>query len=107
MVLKHVEVGSSPKDPDFDLFVRVGRRGGDPPNTSKGDPGMSYRCLRNTRPSEPYTFIGFGALDVTRPYEFIGFGDIHGPKPYEFTGFGMMRPGRIRIASARPVHQRF
>ncbi len=30
MVFKHVEVGSSPKEPDFDLFARVGRRGGDP-----------------------------------------------------------------------------
>ena len=27
-VFRHVEVGSSPKDPDFDLFARVGRRGG-------------------------------------------------------------------------------
>ena len=29
-VFKHVEVGSSPKEPDFDLFARVGRRGGGP-----------------------------------------------------------------------------
>jgi hypothetical protein len=29
-VVRHVEVGSSPKEPDFDLFARVGRRGGDP-----------------------------------------------------------------------------
>ena len=27
-VFRHVEVGSSPKEPDFDLFARVGRRGG-------------------------------------------------------------------------------
>ncbi len=27
-VLTHVEVGSSPMEPDFDLFARVGRRGG-------------------------------------------------------------------------------
>ena len=26
-VFKHVEVGSSPKESDFDLFARVGRRG--------------------------------------------------------------------------------
>ena len=25
-VFKHVEVGSPPKEPDFDLFARVGRR---------------------------------------------------------------------------------
>ena len=24
--------------------------------------------------TNPYEFIGFGALDVTKPYEFIGFG---------------------------------
>ncbi len=28
MVFRYVEVGSSPKEPDFDLFARVGRRGG-------------------------------------------------------------------------------
>ncbi len=40
-----------------------------------------YRCLRNTRLSEP--FWGHGRH---KPYEFIGFGDMHGPKPYEFIG---------------------
>jgi hypothetical protein len=37
----------------------------------------------------PYTFIGFGGIDVTRPYQFIWFiwfGDIDTPKPYEFMG---------------------
>ncbi len=28
-----------------------------------------YRCLRNKRSSEPYEFIGFGAIDVTKPYD--------------------------------------
>ncbi len=37
-VFRHVEVGSSPKEPDFDLSARVGRR--------------------------PYEFIGFVAMDV-------------------------------------------
>ncbi len=46
-----------------------------------------YRCLRNKRPSKPYDFIGFGAMDVTKPYEFIWFGDIPGSKPYGFIGF--------------------
>jgi hypothetical protein len=27
-VFRHVEVGSFPKEPDFDLFARAGRRGG-------------------------------------------------------------------------------
>ncbi len=30
VVFRHVEVGSSPKEPDFDLFASVGRRGVDP-----------------------------------------------------------------------------
>ena len=34
---KHVEVGSSPKEPDFDLFARVGRRGGE----GRGYPGAA------------------------------------------------------------------
>ncbi len=46
-----------------------------------------YRCLRNERPSEPYKFIGFGAMEVTKPYKFIWFGDIDGTKPYEFIRF--------------------
>ena len=37
-VFKHVEVGSSPKEPDFDLFARVGRRGG-----PKGVPPLCCR----------------------------------------------------------------
>jgi hypothetical protein len=41
---------------------------------------MDYRCLRNTRPSNPYNFDGFGARDVTKPYESIWFGDLYGPK---------------------------
>ncbi len=49
--------------------------------------GRPYRCLRNKRPSKPFEFIGFGAMDVTKSYKSIWFGDIHGPKPYEFTGF--------------------
>ncbi len=43
---------------------------------------------RDKRPSKPYEFIGFGAMDVTKPYSlYIWFGDIHGPKPCEFIGF--------------------
>ncbi len=38
------------------------------------------------RPSQPYEFIGLGAMDVTKPYKFIWFGDIHGPEPYTFIG---------------------
>ncbi len=30
---------------------------------------LSYRCLRNERPSKPYEFIGFGAIDVTKTYK--------------------------------------
>ncbi len=39
---------------------------------------------------EPYEFIWFGAMDVTKPYEFIGFGAMDVTKPYEFIGFGAM-----------------
>ncbi len=55
----------------------------------RGSPSLtrlSYRCLRNRRPSKPYEFIGVGEIDVTKLYKFIGFGDIHGPKPYKFIG---------------------
>ena len=34
-----------------------------------------YRCARRN----PYEFIGFGAMDVTKPYKSIWFGDSHGP----------------------------
>ncbi len=45
--------------------------------------GQEHRCLRNKRPSNPYAFIGFGAMDVTK---FVCFGDLHNPKPYRFIG---------------------
>ncbi len=38
--------------------------------------------------AEPYKFIGFGSIDITKPYKFIWFGDIDAPKPCEFIGFG-------------------
>ncbi len=37
--------------------------------------------------ANPYEFIGFGAMDVTKPYKFIRVGDIHGPEAYEFIWF--------------------
>ncbi len=58
------------------------------PGASGADPIRKYRCLRNKRPSKPYEFIGFGAMDVTKLYKFIWFGDSHGPKAYTFIGFG-------------------
>ena len=30
--------------------------------------------------TNPYEFIGFGAMEVTKPYEFIGFGAWEGPR---------------------------
>ncbi len=39
---------------------------------------------------QPYEFIGFGALDVTKPYEFIGSGALYVTKPYDFIGSGAM-----------------
>ncbi len=47
--------------------------------------------------AQPYEFIGFGAMDVTKPYQFIWFGDLHGAKPYEFIGF------RWALISQTPV----
>ncbi len=35
-----------------------------------------------------YTFIGSGAMDVTKAYKFIWFGDIHGLKPYDLGVWG-------------------
>jgi hypothetical protein len=55
------------------------------------------RCLRNTRSSKPFEFMGLGAIDVTKPYKSIWFGDRHGPKPYEFIGF------RWALISQTPV----
>ncbi len=40
--------------------------------------------------TNPYKFIGFGAMDVTKPYKFIGFGAMDVTKPYKFIGFGAM-----------------
>ncbi len=37
-------------------------------------------------PSEPYKFIRFGTINVTKPYESICFADIHGPTPYKVIG---------------------
>ncbi len=48
---------------------------------------LRYWCLRNKRPSEPYQFLRFGAMDVTQSNKFKRFGDIHGSKPYKSTGF--------------------
>ncbi len=48
-------------------------------------PQVPFLC-EPQRPSEPYEFIGLGAMHVTRPYKFIWFGDISGPKPYKFIG---------------------
>ncbi len=59
------------KDPSSAATSMLGPRG-------RGDV-TRYRCLRNERPSEPYEFIGFGAMAVTKPYRFIWFGDIDGP----------------------------
>ncbi len=36
--------------------------------------------------TKPYEVIGFGAMDVTKPCGFIWFGDIHGPEPYTCIG---------------------
>ena len=47
-VFIHVEVGSFPKDPDLDLFARVGRRG--PPR--KGSPLYVAEKVTN-----PYGFV--------------------------------------------------
>jgi hypothetical protein len=37
---------------------------------------------------DPYKFIGFGAIDITKPYKFTGFGAIDITKPYKFIGCG-------------------
>ncbi len=47
------------------------------------DYGPTSACFDDDqkRPSEPYRFIGFGAIDVTKLYKFIWFGDIDAPNP--------------------------
>jgi hypothetical protein len=41
------------------------------------------RCLRNKRPSKPYEFIGFGAMDVTKPSEILPGTLMAGPETTE------------------------
>jgi hypothetical protein len=46
------------------------------------------RCRSGSvAPSEPYEFMGFGAMDATKPFKFVWLADIHGPNPYKFIGF--------------------
>ena len=40
--------------------------------------------------TQPYKFIGLGAMTATKPYKFIGFGAMTATKPYKFIGFGAM-----------------
>ncbi len=47
--------------------------------------GLQGRIL-----SGPYTFIGFGAMDVTKPYSFTRFGAMDVTKPYTCISFGAM-----------------
>ena len=56
-----------------------------PPNKTLSQKlrGYQYKCLRYKRPSKPYEFMRFGAMDVTKPYKFIWFGDIPGSKTYD------------------------
>jgi hypothetical protein len=49
------------------------------------DPGTLGRSIVLPVP-EPYEFIGFGAMDVTKPSKFTWFGDLHGLKAYKFIG---------------------
>ncbi len=69
------------RDPDLE------RTRPDPAETSKAArsalvsrtrPRRQYRCLRNKRPSQPYEFIGIGAMDVTKPYKYIYIYDLFG-----------------------------
>ena len=46
-----------------------------------------YWCLRNTRPSHHFKFIGFGPTNVSKPYKFVWLGDIYGPRRCESIGF--------------------
>ncbi len=52
--------------------------------TSEG-PGHGHAChvLKSSCGTEPYKFIGFGAMEVTKPYKFIGFGAMEVTKPYK------------------------
>ncbi len=45
--------------------------------------------------TNPYEFIGFGAMDVTKPYEFIGFGamDVLRRVPCRPPNIDDLRPG--------------
>ena len=72
------------------------------------NPRKHYRCLRNKRPSKPYEFISFGAMDVTKPYEFIGFGAMDVTKPYTCIKFGardVTKPYKFRRFGANGCHQ--
>ncbi len=49
---------------------------------------LKRKCKDLKRDPDPYKFIGFGAIDVTKPYKLRGFGAIDVTKLYKFIGFG-------------------
>ena len=49
-----------------------------------------YRCLRNKRPSKPYEFMGFVAMDVTNHMNFYCLVTSLAPNP-DF----LASPGRV------------
>ena len=50
--------------------------------------------------TKPYQFIGFGAMEVTKPCQFIGFGAME--VPYLFVRFGAMEASRCLPEPAGP-----
>jgi hypothetical protein len=58
------------------------------PLNSGGPPAPLIPLLGGAAAPEPYKFIGFGAMDVTKSYKFIGFGAMDVTKSCKFIGFG-------------------
>jgi hypothetical protein len=53
--------------------------------------------------TEPYEFIGLGAMGVTKPHEFIGFGAMDVAKPLEEVGmFGEIELQENRFGALWP-----
>ena len=65
-------------------------------------PAPKYRCLRDKRPSQPYEFIGFGAMDVTKSYTCTYTTPL---RVIKTLGEGGQDPKRVRTAKRKTMQK--
>ncbi len=77
-VFRYVEVGSSPKEPDFDLFARVWEEGGQVwPANGRKRPKLQLSFLFLGLADDPYAATdtcGQEVLSVKQPFYILVFG---------------------------------